>query len=723
MLIASKTINKINLFILLIAFPCNLSGQEFISGKIVDSEKKPIFAANIYSLKNPAVGTVSNMDGLFKLLLENKILSDTIVFSCMQYVTKMIPMSEITLNDSIEIELIENDNVIGEIVIMAQPSMTKEFSIKELDRISIYMSPVSNGDPLKAISFLPYSTNTSESANPELRGSSSDFSRVVVNNVPVYDPVKNTQLNGMGNFSLLSTEIIEEQLVYAGNPPLKYGNSIAGLVEIKTIKELKKAKELKLSASLANAGLLYSQKINNKSFYQVYGNHQFSSPYLGVNKKNSSYIKDFSNSDIGLNFHQQLSNKLSANIYSYAIMEKFNADNFMYNYLGNMFATAKRNFNIVNIEHQDSFFSFSFNNGTNFSTSNFEFGNIANQQKERQIYTSIDSKIIISPNVSFQTGISHDYSKEIFSNTLPYYRYAIFPSDTTYSFINNTHNHNVEVYSYGKMILGNFIWGIGLRKNIPVDNQNNYLSYQTNLKYNINTNHAFILSGGKYNGYSIPNYIIESFHLVSSDQLAIEYLHHTNQYNINFSLYTKREKQPVYYPELGEQIQTNLKISGAEFSLDFSLDKFYFFGSYVWLYSKFNNGSGWFKSYNDMNYFLRSSISYLNDKWINASINFTFHPGLYYTPVSMAKYNDNANNYEPQYNELNSAQYKNYSSIDLTLNKIISYHNCNIVVFTTLSNLLNTHNEEKIMYNYDYSLTSYWLYQKRLLYFGVTISI
>ena len=708
---------------LLILFSVNLTGQDKIRGKVIDGEKNPVFAVNIYSKENSSVGTITDVDGIFELRLDNITSSDTIIFSCIGYFARNIPVNQISADNFLEIILFENTNILDEITILGQSSVTKEFSIKELDRITIYMLPVSSGDPLKAISFLPYSTNTSENANPELRGSSSDFSRVIVNNVPVYNPVKNVQLNGMGNFSLLNTEIVDNQLVYAGNPPLKYGNSIAGLVEIQTTKKLQEPDQLKLALSLANMGFLYSTEINRKSFFQIYGNHQFSSAYLPVNKKNADFIKDFSTFDMGLNYHNQLSTKFSANVYSYVIAEKFNADNTMYNYYGNLAAKAKRNFNIVNIEYQHKNLLLSVNNGTNFSLNDFAFGNLAIHQKDNQVYSSFDSKITFLRYLSFQSGIAHDYSKTKFSNAVPYYPFLVFPSDSTFSFINDIHNHNLEAYAYSKLLMGNFTLGLGLRKNIPIEKQDNYLSYQANFRYNINSHHSILLSGGKYNGYYIPDYLIENFNPVQSMQLALDYMYNTNQYNINVSLYTKKEKTPFFYQEAEGEVLSEIKISGVECSFDYSLGKFNFAASYVWLDSRMNKGDGWFKGYNDMDYLVRGNISYLNLKWLNVSLSCTFRPGLYYTPIVNAIYDYEANNYKPEYGSLYSRQYGNYSSIDLTLNKIIQYKEANMVLFCTVSNLLNTSNQAKSMYNYDYSSNGYWLYQKRLLYFGVMISL
>jgi hypothetical protein len=698
--------------------PFYLSGQNRLVGHVFDKDRISVMAANVYNKNNPIQGTITDINGKFELPTSD---IDTLAFSCLGYNTVYIPFNQFVA--PFEVILHENTLDMDEVVIVADLSVTKEFSIKELDRISVYTSPISGGDPLKAISILPYSTNTSESANPELRGSSGDYSRVIVNNVPVYSPIKNTQLNGMGNFSLLNTELIDNQLVYAGNPPLKYGNSIAGLVEISTMKELKSSNQLKLALSLANMGFMYSNKVTQNSFVQLYGNHQFSSAYLPLNGNNSSFIKDFSSTDAGLNYRLKASNHFFVNVYSYIIKENFNSDNTMYNYYGNLKADSKRNFNIVNFDYHKQNFAFSLNNGTNFSQSNFNFGNFDIQQGERQVYSSVDSKYYFSSSFTVQAGISHDYTKENYINTLPYYHFAIFPTDTSYHFTNNTHNHNIETYLYGKFNLGDFIIGTGLRKNIPVENQADFISYQANVKYNINEKNSFILSGGKYNGYTIPNYTIERFHHVSSSQMAFDYLFHTNQLSLNVSVYSKMEKQPVYYQELGQEHSTDLKISGAELSFDYTINNFNITGSYVWLDSKMNKGDEWFKATNDMNCLLKSSISYFSEKWVNTSLTFTLHPGLYYTPVINSEYNFDAKNYKPIYGNINSAQHNTYSSTDLTFNKIMACKSSNIVAFLTISNLFNKSNHEAPVYNHDYSVKDFWLFQKRLLYFGVMITL
>ncbi|TWV11311.1 TonB-dependent receptor [Bacteroidaceae bacterium HV4-6-C5C] len=725
MLKNSKINNRILLlFVLSVISLLKANSQETIKGKIMDKEGNPVFAVNVILKSNFSPLTISDLDGKFEFQ-KNKInQKDTILFSCMGYNSVEKSYNELNSGKEIAITLKENEIALDEVTVLGKQSISKEFSVKELDRVSIYMAPASSGDPLRAITLLPYSTNTSESANPEIRGSSSDYSRVIVNNVPVYKPVRNSQLNGIGHFSLLNTDLIGNQLVYAGNPPLKFGNSTSGLVEVETIHRLETDSKLKFSSSLASVGLLYSQPLKEKtSFIQLYGNFQFSIGYTSLNRKNLDYIKDFRTYDVGLNYRQELSKKTNINIYSYAVKENYNADNVMYNFCSNMYSTAKRNFNIININYRYKNLYFSINNGTNFALTKFVFGNYNITQKDLQIYTSLDSKIYLNSNISLQGGVNHDHSKISFNNILPYYYYAMKETDLSYSFKNTERNNNIEAYLYGKINFNKGVIGFGLRKNAPTKKQDNYLSYQANVRLNMNDNHSMILSGGKYNGYNIPNYIIEDFSNVSSNQISLDYLYNKNNLNITASAYYRKDKQPVFYQETGGVTPTIIETYGVEFSLGYSFSKFNVNASYVYLFAEMNDGEKWFDADNRMKYIVKGSINYYNNKIFNASINFIARPGLYYTPITSSVFDEEANSNKPLFGTLFSNQYNSYSSVDLSINKIISWGKFKFTTFASLTNILNTSNREKATYNEDYSKRSYWLYQKRILYFGASIAL
>lgn len=250
---------QVVLFIFLLT---NLSlwGQENLIGFVVDENQKPVFAANVYWKQHPQLGVITNFDGKFTIPLPSKQNPKHLLVSFIGYKTMTLSWNEIKNNEKVIIQLKENSQQLNTINIIAKDPISQKYSVVKMKKLDVYLSPVASGDPLKAITFLPSSTNTDEMANPAIRGSSSDKSRVILNGVPVLKPIRNSQINGMGNFSLFNTEIIHKQYVYASNPPLSYGNTSAGLVEIETVRKLDQNLS-QISTSLASMGFFLSQKV------------------------------------------------------------------------------------------------------------------------------------------------------------------------------------------------------------------------------------------------------------------------------------------------------------------------------------------------------------------------------------------------------------------------------------------------------------------------------
>jgi len=254
--------------------------QSVLRGVVLNKKGKSVFAANVYLKSNPNEGTTSNFDGKFSLKIDST--NDTLIVSFIGYKAKNIYLESVNFRKLLIIKLEESAQSLDELIITAGDPISEKISVVKIKKLDIYLNPVSQGDPLKAITILPASTTTNETANPSLRGSSADRSRVILNGVPIYKPVGASQLNNQGFFSLFNPEIIDNIYVYASNPPLTNGNTSAGLVQIKTNKDIKTS-QLQLSTSLASTGCFLSQKIKKDvSFIQVYGNYQFSNAFVGI---------------------------------------------------------------------------------------------------------------------------------------------------------------------------------------------------------------------------------------------------------------------------------------------------------------------------------------------------------------------------------------------------------------------------------------------------------
>lgn len=691
-----------------------------IKGHISDKQGSNLCFVNAYLLKQNTIGSVSDIDGNFTLNIPDPkiIKGEYLVFSFIGYEPLKITLDSINYSVPFKVIMTENMQALNEIVVEGRKSISREFSIKEMDKLKIYLSPLASADPLKAVAMLPSSTNTSETANPELRGSSANRTKVFLNGVPVSNPVRNSQINGIGFFSLFNPELIKNMFVYPSNPPLIYGNTSAGMIDIETEEKLE-SNNYQISASLATTGISASQKISEKSFIQLYGNLMFSNGFLSVNPEINKQVKSFNSNDIGLNYHNEISKNLTLNIYNYFVSESSDVLLNLFTWDDNAKAKTIRDFSVMNLKYHKSKNYISLNAGTNFSSSDFSFGNISSVGKQQQIYLSLNYKYLISEKLYIQTGLSNEYGNFDFKDEAPVFYYAMSPESPSFQHDTLLRNNLPETYVYLRWKpFKSIIWGIGLRKNIDLLQTKNpdYLSLQTNLRYNFMNSHSFLFSIGKYNNLTEPNSSQEEFRMLSANQIALEYLFETKKTNVNLAAY--------YKSETGDPTG-NRKIKGFEVYVEHNISRSLKASiSNTILNSDIGSNEKLYNAENNVGYFLVTTLSYFNPKLLNVSVAWSTRQGRFYTPVSSSIYNPIVDFYQPVYSEsINSKRFGNYNTINLSINKMLNIHKGSLIVFASIFNVLDTKNSRSMIYNKNYSVGSLDYYQKRSIYFGCVLSL
>jgi len=697
---------------------CQCFSQNLLQGIVKDKKGESIFAVNIYLKSEPQKGTTTDFDGKFKLEIVD--LKHTLIVSFLGYKTREILLSSMDFNEKITIVLQEDVQSLDEVIIMARDPISEQFSVVKLNKLDIYLNPVSQGDPLKAITSLPASTNTNETANPSLRGSSADRSRVILNGVPIYKPVRASQLNNQGFFSLFNPEIIDNLYVYASNPPLTYGNTSAGLVEIQTINNLK-SNQLQLSASLASTGVFISQKIKEDvSFIQVYGNYQFSDALIGIQEKQFPNISNFKTKDAGINFHTKIGKKAEFNSYNYFIDENFNGYNEQFTYRGKVTTKNKRFFTVNNLKYYTNSGVLSLNSSINTSKQNFDFGNINSKNKTDQIFNSLGYKWFFKDNLDFQFGVSYDYQQNNFDDSTPSFFYALSPNSPSSNSETSISNTILETYLYAKWDVNDkFIVSTGIRSNIPVENQAYYLSSQLSLKYNLNKRQSFLLSGGKYHNYSTPNFFQKKYNLQSSNQIALDYTYRLKNTIVTAATYFKNETSEQILDAFFTVDKTNT--FGLELFFEHNFYKYFKFtlaNSFINQTITIDNEG--YKGQNYFDYLLKTTLQYNNPKLFSLALTYIARPGTYYNPIIDATFDSNTGFYEPVFGEdLFSLQYNNYNRFDLSISKYMKFKKSALIPFASLNNILNQKNEFQILYDVAYTSNRFDYFQFRTIYFGV----
>ncbi len=693
-----------------------LQSQTFIKGTVFDENNIPMFAVNVYLQSEPQNGVTTNFNGEFQIAVQKNI--DTLIISFIGYESKLIPTKDITMLP-ISIKLEPKMASLSEVVIIAKDPISEQFSVEKLQRLDIYFDPVAQADPLKAITMLPASTTTDETANPSLRGSSSERSRVILNGVPIYNPVRASNIKNQGFFSLFNTDLIENQYVYASNPPLIYGNTSAGLVEIQTNSTIENNK-LQLSAGILNVGFLLSQKLKQETtFIQAYGNYQFSDLYTKIQEKYLPDLKNFYTKDAGINFHTKIQNNLQFNSYNYAINEKYTGIDEAFTYKGEVNSENKRFFTINTLKYVAKNNLVTLSSGANTAKQSYAFGNINNSTKNTQIFTSLNYDLFLLERLNIKSGLSHDYQQYNFQDSTALYYFAIDPSNPHFYSDTVIKNHIIEPYIYGKWNINNQLaLSSGLRSNIPTKGQKHYLSYQLGLKYNINTCNSFLLSGGRYYSYTVPNYYAKKFTILSSKQIALDYAYETTQQRIKAAIYYKEE---IGKRTLDQLFYTNKTST-------FGVELFYEQNLYKYFNIKFSNSfinqkitidNQKYNGGKDLNYFLKIALKYSNPKLFTCALSYVGRPGNRYTSIT-GSYLIPEGYYQPLFSDgLFAEQYENYNRLDLNINKYIKCKQNAFIVFLSINNLLNTQNQRRDNYNSDYTSRTFSYYTLRAIYAGI----
>ncbi|MDC1105652.1 carboxypeptidase-like regulatory domain-containing protein [Prolixibacteraceae bacterium] len=701
------------IFLILVLFPITMWGQTTWQGKVVDKNNQPLFAVNVYPLSNPSKGVISDFEGNFSLNKTHE--NDTIAFSYIGFETEKIACHSIKDHPWV-VTLHSNVQKLGEIKVSIKDPISKKFSVKKVEKIEIYLNPVSQGDALKAVTNLPASSTTDETANPSLRGSDDSRSRVFLNGVPVYNPVRSTNLSNQGFFSIFNTELIKEQFIYASNPPLTHGDVSAGMIDIHTQEELEN-NQLQLSSGILNTGFLLSQKIKDEdNFIQLYGNLQFSDLYLSMQQEQLPDTKSFDSKDIGLYSHLQLSSNLQYSIYHYFLDESYEGTDHLVNLSGEVASGSKRWFNIQSLAWSNDKWKVETHFGYDTSDRSYQFDQMISNSNVANLFIGGDIKFQPNRWLTLQTGASHlkqDYYEKS-ENSL--WINMQWKGQGTPDATIDTKDIKDEYYGFANLTLSKHLsWSVGFRK--PINYKRNYTALQSAISVDISAKNHLLISGGQYYNTLPCSYYHYQFDLQESKQLAIDYTYTSNRTTIGAAYFIKEEKGGSYIQYSQPIDQQN--IQGVEFSWQQNIgSNFMAHFANSWIKNRIDVDGQKYNGYKDLSFFIKSSLQYTNRHGLSATLSYQAREGSPYTTIV-----DHQSNHGVEipiyHNAYNTERYNNYQRCDLMLSQYIPIKKHTIICFASINNLLNQKNTASYYYDatFDHRFENY--YTLRTFYAGV----
>ncbi len=230
---------KLNVLCILLWFLCPSvfcqENQKFtISGQISDgSSGEDLINASVF-VPHLNVGGVSNVYGFYSITLEKG--RHELVFSYIGYEDFKIDVNLIK-DVNLDIELSDDKQIFGEVVITAEKEKEKEFvgstemSVEQVSIETVKKLPALFGevDIIKVIQLLPGVKTVGEgSSGFYVRGGNVDQNLVLLDEAPIYNAS-----HLLGFFSSFNPDAIKDMKLYKGAIPSHFGGRLSSVLDIR----------------------------------------------------------------------------------------------------------------------------------------------------------------------------------------------------------------------------------------------------------------------------------------------------------------------------------------------------------------------------------------------------------------------------------------------------------------------------------------------------------
>lgn len=696
---------RIAFFLIICSFSwIMLSGQNcaLVSGFVIDEATGEALPGASVVAGRGNVGQLAGSNGSFALPAAP---GDTLRITFIGYEPRVLVVSSC----DVSVGLRPVAMGIEAVVIEADRLITEEFAIRKLSRLDVYTNPSAKADPILAVNSMPFATTTDESANISLRGGSPAETGVFLNDVPIEDAVRYSQMNGIGTFSIFNTALMDEVQVYPGNPPLEFGNSTSGVIALYSDEQIPVRSTTQLSATLASLGVYHSRRINEQSSLTLFSNLQSSTLFNHVNARALRGLKSFFSADAGIHYYARFSPTLSLKIFNYTLREAYRYQ-YVHPTLEGVFKQDRaRNFTVSNLRKQIGGFTLSLNQGISFSSADYAFSSLNIKSPAQNYYAAINIHRS-TPHYQWKTGMVYEYRQSGTRGQYPTYPYAYGEQFGSLTVRRNERIELLEWFGYYKQYIGNaLILGAGVRKNFPTE-EVDYLSWQGNVNLRPARRWSVTLSAGDYNKYVLQRERDSNGYLLKSRQFSFDVSHLSRKVDLTMSVFRK----DIHRSGRREQL-TGLELFGRVRLSDSWRTQL----SLTSLNAHDDRGMG--TPYN-ISYFIRGNVEYkLNGVWTFTMV-FLMREGSYYSSVDGTIFHEDIGVHEPVYAR-SPSRLPAYNTIDFSASRIFMLNSrTTAIAFVNIANVADFRNVQSYTYNIDYTTRTEQLFSRRVVYFGMVFT-
>lgn len=700
-----------------------LTNAEELHGRVQDQSGEPIAGATVACKHSTLVGTASDLDGSFTLTIDR--LCDTLIVSHSLYEWITIALEELLGQDTAIITLAEKTINVESVAVIGRLPIARLSAVASISEMDVYQNPTAQGDPLKAVTTLAASTNTSEMANPEFRGSPAGYAEVTLNQVPIENPVRYSQLNNLGLFSLFHPALLNNMWVYPSNPPISMAKAISGLLDVRT-KERLYSNNSYVSAGLGGLGCIVSRRLgSDETFIQVHANGQASDLLTTIAPHAYPEVKNFYSGDLGINLRVKLSPRLHMNWYAYGVYDRFRGQSGSMNYYGDVASDRWRAFSVINLRHSHTRWGISsLNLGFDMNAPRTAMGNLDIAERRRRIYISATHRIVLRW-MELEGGISWDDHAYANKGLLPRYQFLMHTAAPTSFVETQWHHGTVDGFLFANFPFKknkiNASFGAKLIKP-TCKSEGTAISAQAMLRVALGREHSLLFAGGHYASYSSASLYSPSATHLSSDQANIDYEFKTELFTLKSAAFWKLEAIQLerFIANQLEKLVDRIPSWGGEVTWEHQIVSYFGYGAAASAIQKKPSiayvGKG--KTRRWM-YFVKSNVQFSHPRLFTLTVSYRLHSGGYLSRVAEGKFIAELEGYVPL--TVRAEHRKPYQSLDFSINRLWVFKKCSLSVFALVNNVLNWPNVREYYYSIDYSEAHPLYLQRRNFYVGAVV--
>jgi len=437
------------LFILVIIINSGfVYSQSKVSGKITDTENKPVYGANVV-IEGTIDGATSDENGIYEFTTQ-KTGRFNLIVTAMGLSEKIVIIDINPGQDLIkDVKLTADEVKTEEIVVTASSFTSGENSKVTLTPLEIVRIPGADADLFRALTTFPGTNQVDEGSRISVRGGDPDEVLTILDQATLYNPFIFDNTYNTSSYSTIEPWGLRGINFTSGGFSAKFGNALSGVLDLKSY-EMTRGRGMFLLAGIGASSLAGVWTSNDGMLGATFqANQSYLKPFFDLNGMTQEYSKVPEARGFGGTIAHKFSKtgymKFYAN-YSgdrIGILSESPSFKGFYNSTNdNFFANYKVSFAPTAVS--------SLSAGVSFSAFDRkqDYGVLDSRNQDYYGKFRVDFSNPLTSKIEFNAGAEYEYSNSHLSGTYPLYFYDIAP-DSRSEYV-DTKNSTGRVGAYAE---------------------------------------------------------------------------------------------------------------------------------------------------------------------------------------------------------------------------------------------------------------------------------